>query len=326
MFFSWLKASNLLFLIKYVILYELFKGVNMKAINLTKREYANLKPLPLDKSIFNTEAKMSILPIKEKWLYQNKVLKRLFVTEGDLFGNKLYTVNALIDRHDQFDSKLIIPDHLAVVGDDVVGFTSPYIENTNLGVLLKSPKLSSIQKKAYLEQIGNILKMLSQNRKYGVLEDFYIGDLHEYNFILNNETNEINVTDLDSCKIAHNQPFPSNYLATAKEIKKLPVKYPVLDINDNALNIPDENSDLFCFNMMILNYLYGDKIQRLTMEEFYEYLNYLSSLKINSELIAIFSRLYDNQNNENPGELISQIPDDLSKTNHLAFKHKTRRQ
>ena len=298
----------------------------MKAINLTKREYANLESLPLDNRILNTEAKISILPIKEKWLYQNKILKRLFVTEGDLFGNKLYTVNALIDRHDQFDSKMIIPDHLAIVGDDVVGFTAPYIKNTNLGVLLKNQKLSSSQKKAYLEQVGIILKNLSQNRKYGILEDFYIGDLHEYNFILNEETNEINVTDLDSCKIAQNQPFPSNYLVTAKELKKIPGKYPVVDSNDNDLNIPNENSDLFCFNMIILNYLYGGSVQRLTTVEFYEYLNYLSSIGINSELLAMFSKLYDKQNNDNPLELISQIPDDLSQTHYLAFKNKIKRQ
>ncbi|MBR6690599.1 MAG: hypothetical protein IKL65_04650 [Bacilli bacterium] len=53
--------------------------------------------------------------------------------------------------------------------------------------------------------------------------------------------------------------------------------------------------------MIILNYLYGDKINRISLEEFYEYLNYLEFIGVNKDLITIFSKLFvTNCKNENP--------------------------
>ena len=73
---------------------------------------------------------------------------------------------------------------------------------------------------------------------------------------------------------------------------------------------PDENTDLYCYSMMILNYLYGSNVNNLKLEEYYEYLNYLESLGINSELINIWAKLLVNANNENPVDYLNSLSDE----------------
>ncbi|UKI28760.1 MAG: hypothetical protein L6V78_07850 [Clostridium sp.] len=58
----------------------------------------------------------------------------------------------------------------------------------------------------YLKDIGTILEKMDEVRKYAELEDFYLNDLHEGNFIVDEE-GTLRVIDLDSCKIAGNMPF-----------------------------------------------------------------------------------------------------------------------
>lgn len=67
-------------------------------------------------------------------------------------------------------------------------------------------------------------------RKYTELKDFYIGDIHEDNFLVDTEKQEIFVADLDSCKIA-------DYKVT-------------------------EETDIYCYIIMILNYLYDGRVDR----------------------------------------------------------------
>ena len=59
--------------------------------------------------------------------------------------------------------------------------------------------------------------------------------------------------------------------------------------------------------MMILNYLYGSNVNNFKLEEYYEYLNYLESIKINHELINVFEKLLVNANNENPVDYLNSL-------------------
>lgn len=58
----------------------------------------------------------------------------------------------------------------------------PYIkENINLVLILQHKDIEIKEKIKYLKMIGNILKRLSKIKIMG--EGFYLGDLHEGNFI-----------------------------------------------------------------------------------------------------------------------------------------------
>ncbi len=62
--------------------------------------------------------------------------------------------------------------------------------------------------------------------------------------------------------------------------------------------------------MVILNYLYGSNLNTVTIEEFYEYMNYLEYIGIDKNLVSLFERIVTNKNNKNPEYLLSSITDE----------------
>ena len=75
------------------------------------------------------------------------------------------------------------------------------------------------------------------------------------------------------------------------------------------LNIPypGVEQELYSYNNILLRFLYGDDIYKLSYNEFNEYLAYLSSLGINNNLIESFSFLYSNTPNINPSDYLDDL-------------------
>lgn len=282
----------------------------MKIVTISKRKFNELEKLPLSNTIFNTEAVLYLFQDKSKWKIEKKTFKKLYTDEGDSFGNKLMTVNALIDNKEFIDiDELVMPEKLVAVDDQIVGFTMPYIENTNLSDILKDNSISNKIKIDYLKEIGSILNKMKKVREHGEIKDFYLNDLHEANFVLNHNTNKINVVDMDSCKINGNKPFVAKYLTPCSPISDMNNKYIINDeFKYPGYIVANENSDLFCYNVMILNYLYKDTITKLNKEEYYTYLQYLMDIDFPFDLVTSFSKIYEYTDNVNSMEYLEEIP------------------
>lgn len=138
--------------------------------------------------------------------------------------------------------------------------------------------------------------------EYTPLTDFYISDLHEGNFVVDNYSKELKVIDIDSCKIGSNDPSASKYL-TSSLIKNCQ-KY---KLSEDGLVIADSNSDLFCYCVVILNYLTRKNVSRLTLDKFYDILNHLDIVGLDKEFIDIFYKLLVECKNENPMDYIQTI-------------------
>ena len=70
------------------------------------------------------------------------VLKKLYHDEGEIFGNKLYTINALIDKRNEINmEELVMPEALGVVSQEIVGPIMPYVPSINLSYILASSDL-----------------------------------------------------------------------------------------------------------------------------------------------------------------------------------------
>ena len=94
----------------------------METINITKKRFESLKPYQLPNYVYNTEGTLYILPIKNRWNTQIKLLKRLYINSGNVFGNKLQTINSLIDNKDGIDiEEIIFPEKIAIVDSEIVG-------------------------------------------------------------------------------------------------------------------------------------------------------------------------------------------------------------
>ncbi len=305
----------------------------METISLTKKRFASLEPYELPNYVYNTEGTLYVLPIKNRWATDYKLLKRLYLTNGKVFGNKLQTINSLIDNKEELDiEEIVFPEKIATVGGEIVGFTMPLIDSINLSTALRSKEISNEQKIKYLKQIGLILDKMKLRREYTSISDFYINDLHESNFIVN-KNDDIRVIDIDSCKINGNDIFHSKYLSSKSFIKEV-YKYTKNNecINPNETYhkystdttgafLPDENTDIYCYIIVILNFLYGDNIANFTMEEFYAYLEYLQSIGVDTELLSYFEKIATCSENENPCELLDSLSPHIGRSNYHVYRY-----
>ena len=276
----------------------------MNIINLSKKQYEKLEELSLPRDIMNTEGKILKLTYHRK----NKVLKELYYQNGYIFANKLYTLEALDSNKSLLPKSFIIPDSLVSVHHSIIGFTTPMMPNINLATILKSKDLTYREQLYYLKKIGELLQELKTIRTYTNLKDIYINDLHEANFLCNPKTKEMHVIDLDSCKIGNNSAFAARYLTPFSLLNQAVGKYDIVNDNNQPGYIkPDENTDLYCYNIIILNFLRGKNINNATIEEFYNYLNYMDMIGISKDLLQVFNKLLASTENENPYLMLDEI-------------------
>lgn len=215
-----------------------------------------------------------------------------------------------------------IPDNLVSINQTISGFTVPFAEGENLASVLVDPNISIKEQVYYLKQIGGILDQLKMIRKYTPVKDLYLNDLHESNFIANSKNKAIRVVDLDGCKIGGNLALTSRYLSPLALLNEVRGKYQ-LNTNPDSPGyiVADENSDLYCYNMMILNYLYGSNVNNMNIADFYDYLTYLSDIGMEPDLINSFRMLLHSCNNRNPAPEL----DSITKEQFLLAKKKVYR-
>lgn len=281
---------------------------------ITDKEIESLRALNLGPDIVNCESSLFLIQIDNKTQLLKKFNINILYSELD---NKLLTIGSLMDTASAFDERFILPQKIATIDDDVIGYLMNYIDNYNLGDLLKDPSIATSRKKGWLKEVGNILQFTEKLRnKYPELSKFYIGDLHVNNFMYNKKTKCLNVGDLDSCRIGKNIPSASLYMSTNSKVFFASDKYP---INRFGINIPNRNSDIYCYIIMILNFLYGGHVQKMNLKEYYDYLQYMKENGMSNELLDIFAKIYQPGDNINPVELIDNIPDDISKFNRQKY-------
>ena len=269
----------------------------MQIINMSKTKLNSLEPLVLPKNVTSTECELFKYPYYGK----EKLLKKLHRTDGIIFANKLYTIEALNANKDSMPSNFILPESLVSINKKIEAFTMKYIKGINLSVILNNPDITYEEKIHYLKSIGRILEQMQNIRKYTNLNNFYLGDIHEDNFLVERDKQEVYIVDLDSCKIAGNKSFPGRYLTNSSLIKYNNTKYQTLSQTDDLADYKiDENTDIYCYIIMILNYLYDGRVDRLSLDKFYDFINYLEDIKVNIELIECFNKIVVGGNNINP--------------------------
>lgn len=298
----------------------------MQIINISKKKFDSLVHVELGKEITNTEAIIYLLDYRGK----EKVFKNLHRLSGSIFANKLYTLEMLSANSEYLPSGFVVPDALCTVNGNIMGCIEDYVNGVNLQSVLNNPKIDLKIKLHYIKLIGNILEQLKHIRSETPLKDIYLNDLHAGNFIVTTN-GELKTIDLDSCKICDNKPFPSKYLYH-NGLLKYSNKYNLYKKGDEyngeyeyrtefGYVEADENSDLYCYIMTILNFLYSDNVGRMNIDEFFKYLNYLSSIGISKSLTDSFSKIVNNCDNTNPRDAISNLTyEQVARANKKVYK------
>ncbi len=281
----------------------------MKILQISKRKFKQISKYTLESSITNNECDLFILEQKDKWNYEKILIKKLKKTSGGYFSNKLYTVNTLIDNRENLDiDELVLPEKLFVLDDKIEGFVMPFVENNiNLSLLLNNPNLSLLKKIEILKKIGNLLnKIIYLSDK---ANNFFLGDVHDGNFIYDKDKKIFRAVDLDSCKIGNNDSSISKYLTFNVNLWDFPNKYP---LNEDDVHISNKNTTILSYIYMILNTISNHRIDNIFIEEYYSYLQYLKDNGFKQELIDMFANVYTNADNNIDLELLESIPTNKS--------------
>lgn len=301
----------------------------MKTTTISKAKYRKLNLIDLPKHINNSEGKLLELDLNGTV----KAYKSLYVFGEAITENKLYTINELYNNKEHLPNEFVLPDNLIEVDDRFDGFTTPLIVGTNLSLILDSKNIPNKEKIHYLKEVGRVLDNLKQIRKHTPVKELYINDLHSDNIMI--DTNkEIKFIDLDSSRINDNKPFPSKFLCTGNLLKYVNAsKYQIYNdeqimyeaYNDKrgfSFYEANENTDLFCYIIMILNFLYGDNVNKMTTTEFYNYINYLEKVGFNNELINSFMKIVDNCDNFNPVKDLDSLNDEqIVRAKKIVYKN-----
>ena len=299
---------------------ELWEYNGMNEISLRMHQVRSLKELKLPKGIFNTEALMLVLDKKYKTTDGKRMLFKYLDAQDDeeVMQRKTRVLSYLIQSPYIELEELIIPDHRVIVDSKHAGFAMPLIEkHTNLGKLLNDSKVSFEVKKHYLIELGNLIDRV---QRVEATHKMFFADLNEFNFVIDSNKH-LKAIDLDSSYIEGIDITPADmayYLLKNEYIASLPNKYPS---TKEGIFIPNHNSDLYCYNMIILNALSNERMFKVDIELYYQYLMYLQQIGVPLELIDTFRAIYEPRNNHNPRVLLEKLPPKIEeKTNIKVFQ------
>lgn len=269
-----------------------------------------LKKLDLPNGTLNTEGDLFLYPNKG-YSSDYKLVKLYYDNQSKYFSNKMFTIHQLITNKEEILSyipNLILPDCLVLNKSKIIGYSMDYVESVNLSKILADLNIDITVKLEYLKQIGKILDDLKILRQHSSVHNMFLNDIHEDNFIISSKAN-LFVVDMDACKIEGNVPMVGKYLTSKNpSLLDLPYKYPGDNSEFGATFYPTEQSDIYCYIIMILNLLYGKReVQKFSKEEYYDYLSYLDNLGLSTELLNIFENLYTPLYNINPAPLLEEI-------------------
>lgn len=295
----------------------------MKVINITKRQLRKMLPLNLSRSIINKEGKLYIRDYKQKYGHFQDLLKIYNNQSESYIADKVAVITKLIATFESLDMpELVTPTSLVSLDGEISGFAMPFIEdNTNLALLLNNPKVTLSQKIKLLKEILNILIKVQDSHELD--GKFFLGDIHEANFIWDITEQTVRAVDMDSSYfsggfISVSKVTTFNYL-----LEGFPNKY-ILD-DESGKFIPNKDITSVSFIYMLLNVLSGcNDSHHWSYNEFYNYLSFLEKKGLSKELLDIIANLYTAGNIDiyNP-ELLDGIDKNKDYTMTLARIHKS---
>ena len=288
----------------------------MEIINYSQDRVSKLEELPL-KDILHTESEL--LYVVEKG--EIKVFKKLIENSGEEFSNKSYTVTSLIDNRYRINiDEIVFPEHAVSVSKNVVGFVMPNIRNVTLSKYMKDKRKTLTQKIELLKQINEVLLKMKRVREREKM-NFYINDFHEDNILYNKDTERVNFVDIDSCRILQNQPFLAKYLTRESLASYFPKKYIRNETNSSGYIIADQNSDLYCYAIIILNFLYQGRFDQLDITTARLYMEYLKDIGFSDEFVTALSKPFEeDKENEFLGKYLDEITNEkTNETTHSQF-------
>lgn len=202
----------------------------------------------------------------ELFIYDNKILK-IYMENHSLNHYNIEVVKKILNKQNDLSivKELILPIELINYNNKIVGFSMIYANGLTLHDIIKNNIISLENTKIIFKKI---IKIIEQFKKLPF--DFYLGDLHEKNIILDKQLN-IKIIDCDSF-IIDNYKFVTN---EGIRIGRYLNNY----FDNKTITKIGISGDYFCLYCMILNYLYKNIIKN-TNKPLYYIERYVKSSKL----------------------------------------------
>ena len=183
----------------------------------------------------------------EVFLYNNEILK-IFLNNQKMIDHNLSVIKQLFDNYFELISikELVLPKEYIFYNNKIVGYSMPYINGLSLHEIIENNSLYT----SYMRLIFIRLLNMIENIKTSPF-NFYIGDMHEKNIIVDKHLNPY-IIDCDSFIINNNKLKINNTTIIGK--------YPNQYFNNDELKKINISSDYFCLFSIILNYSFKDII------------------------------------------------------------------
>ena len=259
----------------------------MEILNISKNDLENID------SINSSEAKLY-------YISNDKLLKIYNSNDEKYLNNKENNIYNLIEFNKKEKiEELVIPKGIVNIDNKFSGEILDRIYGKNISYYLNSDKIDINIKLKILKQVGIILeKIKNSNPKFN---NAY-SDVHSDNFMLSND--KVYGIDTTSMKIYDIEGNINHYLyeLNNKNIEKY-------DTNIYGIIKSNYNTDIYCYIMMILEVIFKyHKIYTYDIYEYYEIIDLLDKIGINSDLLNCFIKIYDNKSdNINPLPYLDNI-------------------
>ena len=222
--------------------------------------------------------------------------------------NSIYVLEKLDSCRSLFPKEFCLPEYWIESSGKLEAFLMPKItDSLTLRTVLKSSYFSHKEKIKYLKELGALLRKCDNLRQKKGMRNFAIGDLQETNVLVAPGKETIKVIDMDTCRIGQSASSQALYLTPFSLVMYVPSKYKIV----RSLGYFETNreTDLFCYIMIILNYLFDSTMTNMSLENFYYNLNQLDYSDVNHELLSIFYGIINRGQNDNPDYLLDTIDD-----------------
>ena len=291
----------------------------MEVLTLAEEQLHKLDKYDVDSGVSNSESHIFYLNQGNK----QYLFKYLSNPDKEILANKVLTLRMLEKYALEADlDEFVLPEFLVSSNDSIVGFLLPEKRNsTPLGILLKSSELSKREKLELVKQVGNLIEKTRTLDNRGI--PFYFSDLHENNFLVDNNTRKLSVIDLDSSTFRSDIALPSYYLINNPNLGNVS-KY---SFNVFGIPYPSHDNDLLCYNMMLLNVFAEENMNLVSVDEYDGYLDYLQKIGLSKNLVDSFRTVYTEEPNVNASLFLDNVSDDIleiSSFNHMKSNLKRR--
>lgn len=258
---------------------------------------------------FNNEARI--------YRYEDYVLK-YFNIEIDRYNKEMLLLEFDKNRQDIVLNlpEIVMPEFLFYFKNIFRGYLMQFIEGKTLKSVLRDDSVSFDKKRECLVKLGEFLEKLDNVRKNNSkLSTLYLNDLHANNVMVIPEGG-IRILETDSMRFNNVGNFSAYYLEVpyGSELLDLKNKY---DIHYDSFLLSEgieyeemranRESDMYCYIMMILEFICGEDIHEKSYVNYKNNINSLLKKGLPVELFEIFMNIYSEQENVNPYKLLYKL-------------------